>query len=262
MSQGKLLWLSASPSLRWLDAPLIRHLVQQQALYLWTYQQSPDESGSLTQAVQRLHDYLVPKTQHPLAVEEPVHLIGHGISGVIGLLLARRYPDLVRSLTLLAVAAQPAATWHSHYYVQRNLFRCSQRKTLQYMVYHLFPQICSGSLNALIEGLAQDLSQSPCPHSLLRTIALTPGGVEMPLLLIGGQLDGIVDPNTIYDWYDWLKPTDGIWLCPQGRHFFHYDFPAMTGRVIHHFLRQVENATGPCAEEPEVPLAIARREIQ
>jgi pimeloyl-ACP methyl ester carboxylesterase len=69
---------------------------------------------------------------------EPGDLIGNGLSGLLGLLVTRRYPELVRSLTLLSVGANPAATWHSQYYYHRQFFQCDRRVLLVQTAYHLF----------------------------------------------------------------------------------------------------------------------------
>jgi pimeloyl-ACP methyl ester carboxylesterase len=106
------IWLNTSPSLRWVDQPLLRHLVRCRPILRWEYTQSQDEASSLDTAVDLLHKYVLSR---PAETEDTtrVHLAGHGISGVVGLLYARRFPKYVRSLTLLSVAAQPAATWHT-----------------------------------------------------------------------------------------------------------------------------------------------------
>ncbi|NJL09423.1 MAG: hypothetical protein HC908_01960 [Calothrix sp. SM1_7_51] len=117
------LWLSTSPSLKHFDKPLINYLSEQTNIAQWEYIQSLDEGSSIYKAVALLYDYL----QHQ---KEPVHLVGHGISGVVGLVFAQRYPYLVASLTLLAVGAKPAVTWHSHYYMQRQILPASREQVL------------------------------------------------------------------------------------------------------------------------------------
>lgn len=102
------LWLTTSPSLKYFDRPLIRYIAEHINIAQWEYIQSLDEGSTIDKAVELLYVYLKQR-------DSPIHLIGHGISGVVGLIFARRYPQLAKSLTLLAVGAKPAMTWHSHY---------------------------------------------------------------------------------------------------------------------------------------------------
>jgi alpha-beta hydrolase superfamily lysophospholipase len=254
---ANLLWLSTSPSLKWLDTPLLAQLAKGHILHLWEYEQSLDEAVSLDEAIHLLHDYFIQRLkhlgsqmslcsprssatldqrdQHSHGSQERLHLIAHGISGVLGLLFARQYPEFVESLTLLAVGVHPAITWHAHYYTQRNLFEWSQQQTLLHMAYQLFRTTMPCSPHMLAEVLEIDLTRSPCPHSLLKMTAIAQGGIEVPLLVCGGQLDTIVDIDSIYDWHDWMKPMDAVWICPEGRHFFHYQFPEQTCGVLQSF---------------------------
>jgi len=73
-SQDSLLWVSASPSLKYFDLPLLKILNEKYAVARWEYQQSSDEASSLVEAVNLLVDYLKQS-------DRPIHLAGHGISG-------------------------------------------------------------------------------------------------------------------------------------------------------------------------------------
>lgn len=118
-SSPDILWLNTSPSLQCFDRPLLRYLCRQGLVGKWEYRQSQDEPCSLDIALVLLHDYL--KSQN-----QPVHLIGHSTAGLLGLLYARQHPERVRSLTLLAVGANPAVDWQAHYYIQRQLVECDR----------------------------------------------------------------------------------------------------------------------------------------
>lgn len=121
------LWLNASAALKRFDRPLLQHLSEYMNIAQWEYQHTRDEAVSIDDAVLLLHDFL---SSYP----HPVHLGGHGISGAIALTFARRYPEKVRSLTLLGVASQPANTWQAHYYFQRQMFTISREQILANMV--------------------------------------------------------------------------------------------------------------------------------
>jgi pimeloyl-ACP methyl ester carboxylesterase len=222
------LWLSASPSLQCFDRPLLNFLFGQVDIVHWQYFQEKDEGSSLDMAVELLHEYLTLSCNS-------VHLVGHGISGVIGLLYARRYPEQVRSLTLLAVAAQPALTWHTHYYVQRHLSHCSRYQLLATQVKRLFGARSPYPAKDLVRALARDLEEAPCLHSLFKLVDLPKGGVLVPLMVCSSKDDPVVHSSTLNEWQNWTKPEDIFWECPSGHHFFHYYHPRQVGENMLQF---------------------------
>lgn len=226
--QPDVLWLNTNPALIRFHRLLIRYLAKQVVIGEWEYQQSADEPCSLEIALVFLQDYLK-------GIDHPIHLVGHGTGGLLGLLYARQYPYRVKSLTLLGVGCYPAIDWQAHYYILRQRLPCSRNRVLAQMVQMLFGYQSPGITKVLIKILEQDLLSSPSPHSLYQRIRIEPGGVEMPLLVCGSEDDIIVDPNTIRGWQPWLKPSDHIWLLPQGHHFFHYFHPQLVGRQLMKF---------------------------
>ncbi|BAZ05643.1 alpha/beta fold hydrolase [Calothrix sp. NIES-3974] len=213
-----MLWVSASPALRFLDEPVLNYLSQYTAIARWEYHQTVDEGGSSEVAVCLLLNIIKQN-------KRPIHLIGHGVGGVIALLFARRYPELVSSLTLLAVAVQPANTWHAHYYQQRKLFSLSRQQVLLNTVYNLFREKLPCQSHRLVNIFSQDLDNIPLSHSLLQIEKISKGSVSMPLMVCGSKTDPIVSYPELHGWREWLKPQDVIWECPQGSHFFHYFYP-------------------------------------
>lgn len=237
------LWLNASPSLKAFDTPLLRYLSRQFTIAQWEYQQTQDEASSIDKAVVLLHDFL---KQH----DRPIHLAGHGMSGVLALSYARRFRKRVQSLTLLSVAAQPAANWHAHYYVQRTLLPCSRSRLLANTVRSLFGAQPPFPARDLVRALDRDLSESPSLHSLFKLVSLPKAGVAMPLLVCGSQTDAIVNPPALLEWSSLLKPEDSLWQCPEGRHFFHYFYPEQVGDRLLEFWRTTERsrAGAACSE--------------
>lgn len=227
------LFLGASSSLKSLDRPLSVVLSQHLSLAYWEYAQSPDEPCSLDPALVLLYDFLKGR-------RDPIHLIGHGLAGVMGMLFAQRYPERVRSLTLLAVAAQPGLTWHAHYYVQRKLIPCSREQLLIHTVKNLLgDHVGRQRTRWFAEGLGKDLDASPTPHSLVSISALPERQVLVPLLICGSQNDPVVDPVVQERWRGWLKPEDRLWNCPDGRHFFHYYYPQTVAAQVVQFWQGV-----------------------
>jgi pimeloyl-ACP methyl ester carboxylesterase len=226
-------WINANPSFKQFDGRIIRYLSQQVPIAYWEYHQELDEASSLEIALTLLCDYLKSKSQ-------PVNLVGHGTGGLIGLLYARRFPQRVKSLTLLGVNSTPAIDWQAHYYQMRKLLPCSQEIILARMVQMMFGYQKQNNTKKLVKILHQDLYTAPTAHSPYQLDRIESGGVSMPLLVCGSNNDGISDRCAIQGWSDYLKEEDLLWTTPEGHHFFHYFFPEYTGRKIIKFWQKVE----------------------
>ncbi|MBD2347114.1 alpha/beta fold hydrolase [Anabaena subtropica] len=222
------LWISSSPILQRFDKPLLQYISKYVNVAQWEYRQNKDEGSSIDEAVALLEEFLA---QCPY----PVNLAGHAAGGAIALSFARRYPKKVRSLTLLAVASQPANTWHAHYYLQRQLFTISREQILANIVRNLFGEQPSHTTKKLVAVLNKDLEQSPLLHSLFKLVHLPQGGVTMPLIVCGSKNDPIVTSPALQDWFNYLKPEDHLWECPKGHHFFHYFYPQTVGERLLNF---------------------------
>ncbi len=229
-SQDSLLWVSASPSLKYFDLPLLKTLNKNYAVSRWEYQQGQDEASSLVEAVNLLVDYLKQSKQ-------PIHLAGHGISGVVAMYAAERVPEFVKTLTLLGVGPQPGLTWHAHYYLQRLTTRCSQSRVLAQFSRELFGS-SPHSTKTLVNLLQNDLASSPSPHSLYKIANLDSVMLQVPTLICGGESDFIVSPQAAQAWTTFMKSGDRIVSIPDGRHFFHYHFPDHVAIEMTQFLSQ------------------------
>ncbi|MBD2579244.1 alpha/beta hydrolase [Oscillatoria sp. FACHB-1406] len=226
------LWLNTSESFQPFEAPLLRYLFARAAIARWEYSQSPDEASSLKIASVLLHDYLK-------QCDRPLHLIGHGTAGLLGLLYAREHPERVRSLTLLGVGAHPEIDWQAHYYTLCAQLPCDRVAILAQIVRYLFGEQNYRTTKCLIEILEKDLLHSLSPHSLYRRDRITPGGVDVPLLVCGSADDIIVNANVLEKWRAWLQPGDELWMCSEGPHFFHYLYPSEVGRQIVRFWHHI-----------------------
>jgi pimeloyl-ACP methyl ester carboxylesterase len=227
------LCINASQSLSRFNHPLLKQLSKAQSIARWDYTQSLDEPCSLEGALTLLHAYLG-------RCDRPLHVFGHGVSGLIGLLYARRYPERVRSLTLLSVGVHPAVTWQTHYYVHRHLLNCSQSFVLAQVVTNLFGCQSKSMTQRLMSVLEQDLDTSPSPHSLYHRPTIAPGGTSVPLFICRGEYDVVIDPNAFYQWQSHLKVGDRLWECADGRHFFHYTHPDIVAEQTLNFWQSVD----------------------
>lgn len=235
MNREQAVWLNASPSLKLFDRPLIDQLSQSVVVERWQYRQTLDQGSSIEGAVEQLRDYLK---------SDPVHLIGHGLSGIVGLQFARQYPNQVRSLTLLGVSSKPATTWQAHYYVQRQLLPCSQTQLLVQTIRSIFGKRLPASLpsesrfaaiDRLVSMFERDLEEAPALHSLFEVKSLPQGGVNVPLLVCGSKTDPVVNLPALQDWQRWLKANDLVWICESGSHFFHYFYARLVAQEILNF---------------------------
>jgi len=231
------LWVTVSPTLGIFDSPLQRCLAGQTTLAKWQYAQEADESCEIQKAVSLLQTYMD-------SLPQPIHLLGHGLGGAVALLYARLHPDRVKSLTLFAVAEQPAVTWHAHYYVQRHLVPCSQSRVLAQLASSLVQRAPYGPVK-LVAALQQDLEKAPLLHSACHLESLPQAGVQVPLMVCGAKDDAVVHPSALADWSRWLKPGDRQYLCSQGGHFFHYSNSEPLAQEIHRFWQAHSSSASP-----------------
>lgn len=228
MFTPQVLWLNVSPSLQRFDQPLLHHIARHISVAQWEYHQTQDEACSLEVALTLLHDYVQ-------SCDYPIHIVGHGTAGLLGLLYTRKYPEQVQSLSLLSVGFHPAVDWQAHYYVHRQLLSCRREAILTQMVHYLFGCQTQFSVRKLVRILKHDLDHSLSPHTLFKRVSVPSGNVDVPLLVCGGEDDIIVDPNQFYGWKHCLKPGDRLWSCPDGSHFFHWLQPEVVGQQLLNF---------------------------
>ena len=234
-SDSNLLWLSVSPHLKCFDRRLLAQLVKKYPVRTWEYAQTVDEACCLDSMVKALHEYVSDRNalEHRSGnADYKVHLMGHGMSGIVALMYARCYPEHVASLTLLSVNANPAVNWQAHYYALRQLLPCSREMVLSQMARMLFGHQPRRFSKALSRLLASDLDSSISLHSLAHDIAIPVGATDVPLRGCNGEQDSIVQAQRAVLWRKCMKPDDHIWQCPEGHHFFHFQHADVVADVI------------------------------
>lgn len=210
-----LFWVDLQPSLYCLNSRLAQRLSHSFTVRRWSFCHDPDETCS----IDTLHNLL---RETLSAEDQPSHLIGHGISGTIACLFAHRYPELVQSLTLLAVDTKIANHWSSHYFQMRRQLPCSRSNILAHLssllitsehlrAKALFPRLLEKCLDQdFVDGSLLD-------HQCLSGSLQVP---SMPMLVLNAANDIVVDSGSQGRWERLLKPGDRYVEVEQGRHFF------------------------------------------
>ncbi len=216
---GSVLWLNVSPSLSWLHAPLLQRLARSVSIARWNYSQTLAAPSALDSAIARLHQYLQARATDPL------HLVGHGLSAAFACQYADRYPQQVRSLTLLSVAPQEMATWHLYYYLQRQQLSICRIRLLMGIAQCLLGGQSFPLIQRLALALDRDLEAAPSLYSLLCHLSQPNPAPSVPVLLGNSQDDAVVKAFSPEEWANRLPTGSCQWLAPAGRHFFHYFAP-------------------------------------
>lgn len=228
------LWLSTNPYLLRFNLPIIKYLSNHVKIGQWEYQINEDEGTSIDQALELLDNYLN-------LIEKPVHLIGHSNCGLLGLYYAQKYPEKVKSLTILGVGGNAGWDWVSYYYIMRSNLQCSKEVILARLAKNLFGYHNSYYQKAFIQLLDKALLYSLTPHSLYQRFNLPITSISSPLMVCGSQNDQIVSWDEIKKWKCYLKPQDYLWQCPQGEHFFHYFQAKLLSEKIVDFWSSLSN---------------------
>ncbi|MGG6297571.1 alpha/beta fold hydrolase [Leptolyngbya sp. AN02str] len=233
-------WLNVSPALARFHHPVMKQLSHQSLVAFWEYVHNQDEANSLEDALEVLHRYLS-------SWDEPVHLVGHSTSGTLGLLYAQKFPEKVRSLTLLSVGIHPLIDWQAHYYNNRRRFHCARELLLAQMGKLLFGDWSRLVGQRVIELLDADLNTSLSPHTLYHVVSMAPVSVSVPLLVCGGQIDGVLSPHEMEGWRSLFSTsvacmTSRLWLCANEGHFFHYFRPELTACHMQSFWQSIQSA--------------------
>lgn len=223
------LWLNTNPYLRRFNLPIIKYLASHVSIGQWEYNITPDENSALHTALELLREYII-------LIEKPVHLIGHSSDGVLGLLLTRQYPELVKSLTLLGVGVTPEVDWVNYYYQIRKNLPCSREIALAKVAKCLFNYQNHYYQRAFVNLLDKALLHTISPHSIYEQKEILKGGVINPMMVCGSQDDLIVSGALLTQWQPHLKSEDQLFITAKGGHFFHYTCPQLIGEKIINFI--------------------------
>ena len=236
MAQDKVLWIDLQPTLYCLNKRVAQLLSRTFVVQRWSFQHDLDESCS----VSTVHDLL---RQTLEASSEPFHLVGHGISGTVACLFAEKYPELVKSLTMMSVDTLSTNHWSSHYLEMRSKLPSSRQALLTHLSSLLFSSSNSRAAEVLPCLLAKCLDTefiqgSIVDHQQTSDLNVPP----IPTLVLNGEYDFVVDSKSVNRWSTALKSGDRYVCMSEGRHFFQFDQSQRVADLITAFIQMVPNS--------------------
>jgi pimeloyl-ACP methyl ester carboxylesterase len=233
MGQAKILWIDLQPTLHCLNKRVAQLLSRSFAVQRWSFQHDLDESCT----VATVHDLL---RQTLESSSEPMHLIGHGISGTVSCLFAEKYPRLVKSLTMLSVDTLSANHWSSHYLEMRSQLPCSRESILTHLSSLLFPSTNPRASEVFPSLLAKCLDSEFIQGSIVHHESTKDlSAPKVPTLVLNGEDDFVVDIHSRDRWSQSLKSGDRYLCMKKGRHFFHFEQAKQVSDLIASFIQMV-----------------------
>jgi len=233
MPQDRVLWIDLQPTLYCLNKRVAQLLSRSFAVQRWSFQHDLDESCSVATVHELLRQTLV-------ASLEPMHLVGHGISGTIACLFAEKYPSLVKSLTLLSVDTLSANHWSSHYLDMRSQLPSSRQAILNHLSSLLFSNHNPRALEVLPCLLAKCLDTEFIQGSIVNQEYISNlRAPKVPLIVLNGESDFVVQVNSRARWSKTLKFGDRFVCMKKGRHFFQFDQSQQAAQLITAFIQMV-----------------------
>ena len=236
MKRSKLLWIDLQPSLHCLFKRTILSLGQRFEVKRWSFEHDLDESCDVD-VVHSLLRQTIDKSA------DPVHLVGHGLSGTIAFLYAQKFPKRISSVSLLSVDILSSNQWTSHYQSMRSQLPCSRINILSHLS-RLLINVHTDHAQIIIRGLLEkcldndfvqgSIIQKPKIDNLSR--------INMPTLVINGEDDFVVDRSSYQRWCQHLKPGDCYQKMKNGRHFFPFSEWRETSEMIESFITMVPEA--------------------
>ena len=233
MAESKILWIDLQPTLHCLNKRVTQLLSVSFVVKRWSFQHDPDESCTVDTVLDLLRTSLEETT-------DPVHLVGHGISGTVACLFAEKYPTLVKSLTMLSVDTHSANHWSSHYLVMRNQFSYSRKFILNRLSSLLFPHSSVRAKDAYPCLLAKCLDTEFIQGSVVNCPNIKDlNAPSIPTLVINGESDFVVGNNSRGRWSETLKSGDRYLCMEKGCHFFQFNQAQQVARAIISFIQMV-----------------------
>ncbi len=233
MNTSQILWIDLQPSLYCLFKRAAQTLDQHFKVKRWSFEHDLDESCD----IEGVHS-LMRKTIENCPT--PVHLIGHGISGTIAYLYAQKFPKNISSVSVLSVDTLSTNQWTSHYQSMRSQLPCSRFHILSHLSRLLIDRQTEQVSNIVTRLLAKCLDNDFVYGSIVKSQPITNlDKAEVPILVINGEKDFVVDEQSHDRWRHYLKPGDCYQKIADGRHFFPFTEWSQTAKKIESFIKMV-----------------------
>ena len=233
MNSIQILWIDLQPSLYCLFKRTAQTLGQNFKVKRWSFEHDLDESCDL----EVVHSLL---RQTIESCSTPVHLVGHGISGTIAYLYAQNHPKNISSVSVLSVDTRSTNQWTSHYQSMRSQLPCSRFHILSHLGRLLVENKTEDVGNIMTRLMAKCLDNDFVYGSIVKSQSITNlNKVEVPVLVINGEKDFVVDEQSEIRWCHNLKPGDCYQKIANGRHFFPFTEWSQTAKMIESFVRMV-----------------------
>ena len=235
MHKNKILWIDIQPSLYCLFKRTAQALSQQYGVKRWSFEHDPDESCD----IEIIHGLLKQTVENS---PEGVNLVGHGLSGTIAYLYAKKYPKNVCSVSLLSVDVKSCNQWTSHYQTMRNQLPCSRYHILGHLS-KLLVETHAEHVQVIISRLlAKCLDNDFVNGSIIKNAEMENlNKINVPILVVNGGQDFVIDHLSQKRWQQNFKPGDCYQTIDSGRHFFPFSHWQQTAKMIESFIDMVPN---------------------
>ena len=233
MNTRQILWIDLQPSLYCLFTRTAQTLGQNFKVKRWAFEHDLDESCDV-EVVHRLLRQTIENCSNP------VHLVGHGISGTIAYLYAEKYPENISSVSVLSVDTHSTNQWTSHYQSMRSQLPCSRFHILSHLSRLLVDRQTEQVDHIMTRLLAKCLDNDFVYGSIFKSQTITNlKKADVPILVINGEKDFVVDEQSQDRWRHNLKPGDCYQKVANGRHFFPFTEWSQTAKMIESFVKMV-----------------------
>ena len=233
MNTSQILWIDLQPSLYCLFKRTAETLGKHFKVKRWAFEHDLDESCDL----EIVHSLLRQTIEN---CSTPFHLVGHGISGTIAYLYAQRYPKNISSVSVLSVDTRSTNQWTSHYQSMRSQLPCSRFHILSHLSSLLVNRNSEQVENIVTKLLARCLDNDFVYGSIINTQTIENiNKANVPILVINGEKDFVVDEQSYDRWKYYLKPGDCYQNIANGRHFFPFTEWRQTSYMIESFIKMV-----------------------
>ena len=233
MKTNKILWIDLQPSLYCLFKRTAQNLDHHFEVKRWSFEHDLDESCD----VDIVHSLL---RQTIESSSTQVHLVGHGISGTIAHLYAQKNPERISSVSMLSVDTHSTNQWTNHYHSMRSQLPCSRFHILSHLSSLLVDRSSEQIRNIVTRLLARCLDNDFVYGSIIKSQKIENiNKANVPILVINGEKDFVVDKQSHDRWKNILKPGDCYQQISDGRHFFPFTEWRKTSKMIESFIKMV-----------------------